>query len=290
MVTKINMSGSNVGAKALCAVTDPLTLEVLPLVATDNLDGTSDLNVKVTSAALPTGAATEATLLSVKTATEAVSALISGGKLPVDASVSIDAIDIGDVDIKEFPSVNLGQQQTMNSLSVAPATDIVDATYIGDIKFGESVVAGTNIIGKVGIDQTTDGTTNRVVSKISQIAGENYIEVSKKLKGTITIAHNAITGTATSSEINCIGFNSLLVHWVSDMSDKTWTISIQGAMGTGLTFVPLLDKATGLVASEITTDISGFFVISNIPDFIKIVATETDDGATCTCKVQPFNV
>lgn len=115
------------------------------------------------------------------------------------------------------------------------------------------------------------------------------IDVDKMSKGAITTAHSAITDTATSAEIDCRGFNSLLVHFVSDANDKTWTISVLGAMGSGLTFVPLLDKATGLAASEITTDISGFFVISNIPDYIKIVATKTDDGATVTCKVQPFN-
>jgi len=115
------------------------------------------------------------------------------------------------------------------------------------------------------------------------------IDVDKMTKGPITTAHSAITDTATSAEIDCRGYNSLLVHFVSDANDKTWTISVLGAMGSGLTFVPLLDKATGLAASEITTDISGFFVISNIPDYIKIVATKTDDGATVTCKVQPFN-
>jgi hypothetical protein len=115
------------------------------------------------------------------------------------------------------------------------------------------------------------------------------IDVAKMSKGAVTTAHNAITGTATSAEIDCRGFNSLLVHWVSSTTDKTWVISVTGAMGSGLTFVPLLDKTTGLAASEITTDISGFFVISNIPDYVKIVATETDDGATVTCKVQPFN-
>lgn len=115
------------------------------------------------------------------------------------------------------------------------------------------------------------------------------IDVSKMSKGAVTVAHNAITATATSDEIDCRGFNGLLVHWVSDQTDKTWVISITGAMGSGLTFVPLLDKTTGLAASEITTDISGWFVISNVPDYVKIVATETDDGATVTCKVQPFN-
>ena len=115
------------------------------------------------------------------------------------------------------------------------------------------------------------------------------IDVDKMTKGAITTAHSAITDTATSAEIDCRGFNSLLVHFVSDANDKTWTISVQGAMGSGQTFVPLLDKATGLVASEITTDISGYFTISNIPDYVKIVATEVDDGATVTVTVQPFN-
>jgi hypothetical protein len=114
--------------------------------------------------------------------------------------------------------------------------------------------------------------------------------VDKMTKGPITTAHNAITATATSAEIDCRGYNSLLVHFVSDASDKTWTISVLGAMGSGLTFVPLLDKATGLAASEITTDISGYFTISNIPDYVKIVATKVDDGATVSCTVQPFNM
>jgi len=142
---------------------------------------------------------TEATTGDIKTATEALAALISagalsvslgelpdtttgdlaainstsasidgklpalvGGKIPVDASVSVDSIDIGDVDITEFPAGNLGQQLKAASLSVAPATDITDATYIGDVKFGEELPAGTQLVGKVGIDQTTPGATNLV--------------------------------------------------------------------------------------------------------------------------------
>ena len=210
------------------------------------------------------------------------------------------------------------------STLVVSVAETIDPTYIGDIKFGESLPAGTNIIGRVGIDQTTPGTTNGVVVNSSalptgaatsdlQIAGNtslidiktllqttgvtllplsstiDSIDVNRMSKGAITTAHNAITATATSAEIDCRGFNSLLVHWVSNQTDKTWTISVLGAMGSGLTFVPLLDKATGLAVSEITTDISGYFVINNVPDYVKIVATETDDGATVTCKVQPFN-
>ncbi len=151
------MSGSNVGAKGLCAVIDATSMEVLPLIATDLGDGTA--------------------------------------KLKIDASVTVDSIDIGDVDILEFPAGNLGQRAKAASLSIAPATDITDATYIGDIKFGESLPAGTSLLGKTSIDQTTDGSTNRVVAKISQIAGENHVEVFDS-------SGNGITSTVNALDIN----------------------------------------------------------------------------------------
>ena len=56
----------------------------------------------------------------------------------------------------------VGQQVMAQSFSFVPASDITDATYIGDIKFGEALPAGSALIGKVGIDQTTPGTTNLV--------------------------------------------------------------------------------------------------------------------------------
>ena len=175
--------------------------------------------------------ATEATTGDIKTATEALAALISagalsvslgelpdtaagdladintasasidgklpalvGGKIPVDASVSIDSIDIGDVNIKEFPAGNLGQQLKAASLSVAPATDIADATYIGDVKFGEELPAGTQLVGKVGIDQTTPGTTNlvNVNGGTSQTAD---------IKVTLDSESVAVTGPLTDAQL-----------------------------------------------------------------------------------------
>lgn len=44
-----------------------------------------------------------------------------------------------------------------NALRVAPANNITDATYIGDIKFGESLPAGTNEIGKLAAGTATIG-------------------------------------------------------------------------------------------------------------------------------------
>lgn len=119
-------------------------------------------------------------------------------------------------------------------------------------------------------------------------SANDSVDVKKKTKGTVSTPHSAITATATSAEINCCGYNSLLIHWVSSATDKTWTIQVLGAMTTGATFVEWITSAGA--SNLYTTDVSGFFVVTGIPDFIKIVATEVDDGATVTCKVQPFNM
>ena len=141
----------------------------MPLSATDNGDGTATLQVdtELTATIDPAGLATSAKQDTGNSSLSSINAKLPtlvGGKIPVDASVSIDSIDIGDVDIKEFPSGNLGQQLKTASLSVAPATDISDATYIGDIKFAESLPSGTALLGKVGIDQVT-ANANEVVVK-----------------------------------------------------------------------------------------------------------------------------
>jgi hypothetical protein len=57
--------------------------------------------------------------------------------------------NIGNVDIVTLPAANLGQQAMAASLSTVPASNITDATYIGDIKFGEALPTGANTIGAV---------------------------------------------------------------------------------------------------------------------------------------------
>ena len=55
----------------------------------------------------------------------------------------------GTADSSTMVGVDVGAKA--NALRVAPANDITDGTYIGDIKFGESIVAGDNNIGNVDI-------------------------------------------------------------------------------------------------------------------------------------------
>jgi len=94
----------------------------------------------------------DANSASIKTAVETVAAAVST-QMQVDIVGSIPAGDsnIGNVDIVSLPAGNLGMKAMAASLSVVPASDITDATYIGDIKFGEALPAGTANIGDVDV-------------------------------------------------------------------------------------------------------------------------------------------
>lgn len=122
-------------------------------------------------------------------------------------------------------------------------------------------------------------------------SGNDSINVNKMGKGSVTTAHNAITATATSAEINCVGFNAVLVYVTLD-SAHNWTFKLQGCPTTGGTFVDWYELAnTGsMVAMSYQCNASRGFIFKGIPDYIKIVATEDEDGATCTVKVQPLNI
>jgi hypothetical protein len=62
------------------------------------------------------------------------------------------------------------------------------------------LAAGNNNIGQVGIDQTTDGTTNRVVAKISQVEGENLVQLSGSILAEQLTNDDAVANVLTFSE------------------------------------------------------------------------------------------
>jgi hypothetical protein len=76
----------------------------------------------------------------------------------------------GTLDSTTVIAVDVGAKA--NALRVAPANDITDATYIGDIKFGESLPAGTNAIGKLAANTGVDIGD---VDILSIAAGDNNI-------------------------------------------------------------------------------------------------------------------
>jgi hypothetical protein len=110
---------------------------------------------------------------------------VSLGSVTVD-DVGLKAGDnnVGNVDIVTLPAGNLGQKTSAASLSTTPATDIADATYIGDIKFGEGLPAGSSLLGKVGIDQST-ANANEVVTKTGSITTATLNAETTKVIGTV---------------------------------------------------------------------------------------------------------
>jgi len=84
-------------------------------------------------------------------------------------------VDIGDVDVTSLPAGNIGQQAMAASLSTVPANNITDATYIGDIKFGEALPAGTNLIGKTQpFDAIIEGGLTELVGINEEVNTNDY--------------------------------------------------------------------------------------------------------------------
>ena len=91
-----------IGSKVICAVTDDVTLEAAPIKGTDNGDGTASLLVTSSMAELPDTASGD--LAAINSASASIDGKLPAlvdGKIPVDVLVSIDSVDIGDVDIKD---------------------------------------------------------------------------------------------------------------------------------------------------------------------------------------------
>lgn len=117
-------------------------------------------------------------------------------------------------------------------------------------------------------------------------------DIQKQNKGYVTTVHSAITETTTSAEINCSGYNSILVEVAISGGANNWTFSLTGCMVTGGTFVNLYEQAnTGsMVQMSYQCNASRTFLFRGIPDYVKVVATEDVNGSTVTVKVQPLNV
>ena len=116
-----------------------------------------------------------------------------------------------------------------NALRVCPANDITDATYIGDIKFGESIPAGTNAIGKLaansGIvigDVNLGATDNAVLDAIA--ASDASID------GKITACNTGAVVLATGSA----AIGKLTANSGIDIGDVDVTSIISGVGATNL--------------------------------------------------------
>lgn len=195
----------------------------------------------------------------------------SSSALPTGAATSANQTDI----IKAEDAVHSSGDKGIMALGIRKDTVANTAGTDGDY---EPLPIGANGL-------YVDAHLGEVLSYLL-----DSIDVAKMSAGAVTTHHNAITAAVTLAntvEVDCRGFNSMRVHLNIDTTDKSCVFDAYGAMGSGLTFVPHLDSAGAAIVY--TTSISGWYIITGICDYMKIVPSTVTSGATVTCKVQPFN-
>jgi hypothetical protein len=148
-------------------------VDILSIAAGTNLIGkvsidqvTANANeVVVKSSALPTGAATEATLTTIDADTGNISSYAS--RLLSSANAIGAANTLATTAFAVTGQYNATPPTLTDTQSCGAQMDTA-----GNFKFNlaTSVPAGTNVIGQVGIDQTTDGTTNKVQAHLNVAA------------------------------------------------------------------------------------------------------------------------
>lgn len=121
------------------------------------------LGQKTMAASLPVVLSSDQTAIPVTQSTSpwVTSDLADGAGLS-PGTAGTKSILIGGTFSTALPTVTNGQQ-------VAIQLDSSGRVLVGSI--ASALPAGTNILGKVGIDQTTPGTTNRVAANIDQVSG-----------------------------------------------------------------------------------------------------------------------
>lgn len=168
-------------------------------------DETGHQHVKVDASALPAGASTSALQTTGNTALAAIQAAVEilddwdesdramvnliVGQAGIAAGTGADGVtvprvtlatnvalpagnnNIGNVDIVTLPAANLGQQAMAASVSIVPASNITDATYIGDIKFGEAEPNSAAIAASLAIMDDWDEADRAAVNLIAGQAG-----------------------------------------------------------------------------------------------------------------------
>lgn len=118
-----------------------------------------------------------------------------------------------------------------------------------------------------------------------------YVDISKIEKGSGINVFTAIDKTTTSAPIDARGYNAVLVK-IAVSAAVNWTVKLQGSFDRNGTYVDVYEMANTGVAALMSYQTAADMIIlfKGIPDYIKVVATEDVDGATCTVDIQLLNV
>jgi hypothetical protein len=191
-------------------------------------------------------------------------------RLLVDATVILGA----GIDIISFPAGNLGMQLMANSLSVTPASNITDGTYIGDIRFGESLPTGSNVIGAV----TQSGVWNiGTLTSITNAISANCTQITSPW-----IISGSVNATCTATNLD-----------IRDLTSVSDSILIYGSDDGGTTKRVIKTDSGGAiqvdleVASVTVTNAGGASAV-NIQDGGNTITVDGTISANCTQTTSPW--
>ncbi|MFH1429431.1 MAG: hypothetical protein ABIH39_06775 [Candidatus Margulisiibacteriota bacterium] len=183
----------------------------------------------------------------------------------------------------------------MNEAEIIAAGKTITGTTI---KEGKGILALSQLalLNELLVQLQGDGDGSAPVTLATVLSSDyDTIDVAKQSKGSVTVAHNAITATATSAEIDCRGFNTISVECaVSAISEGNWVMEVLGCAVTGGTFGECyVPKDDGTFVQQQTPAINSngvyHYLFVGIPNYVKLRGTRTTDG-TLTCKVTPVNM
>jgi len=176
----------------------------------------------------------------------------------------------------------------------------IDVVSSPKITISSALPVGTNLMGKIGIDQTTLGVTNGVsvvnTVQVDLATGLMYqndsVTVSRVAKGAVTQVFTDVIVSGQSALIDCTGFNALMVGiQVSDSPVTGMDLQVNG--------LTTLDTGTQTYWANIM-DVSGVIMQTNgikqnivrsyrgVPDKVFLNLIRTD--GTFNIFVQPVNL
>jgi len=171
----------------------------------------------------------------------------------VDGTLDAEAAIAADVGVKA------------NALRVCPANNITDETYIGDIKFGEAIPAGTALMGKVGIDQAT-ANANEVVVKSGTVTTCSTVTNLSQLGGVAISMNEGVVGTGVQ-RVTIATDDDSVAHLATIAGDTTSLDTKVTACNTGAV----------VLASGTVTTVSTVTAVTNVTSLDKAVYVDDAD-------------
>jgi hypothetical protein len=159
-----------------------------------------------------------------------------------------------------------------------------DGTYIGDIKFGESLPSGTALMGKVGIDQVTANANEVVLKAGTALAGKFGIDQATANANEVVVKSGEVTANLGTTDNAVLDAIALAVATEGDALGDG--VLMQGDDGTDRTNV-LVDTDGHLQVDALTlpalpagTNLIGDVDVPYAPENLVPNSTQADQALT----------